>query len=302
MRKSEQKSAISGQPSSGTAHRAVAHTAAHGRAARRGAVRGRCFTLVEVMVVIAIIAILVVVVAWAGSRVMSDAKVKQTRAVMDTIKLAMAEYAQAHGSAPSAPVDPDDPSPTKSLPPGNDGFRIDFFREPDNSINTYSIPNGGDPPCIGNNSWDAYSVVPDSSAARYKPDQKRIYGIQALYYYLSREPGCKRTLDKIPPVCVAHGCAIDATSGKAIPCSVSGEMGCQNAGSLMATGKYSSSDSILPTRVSEVPILLDAWGRPMYYGWDGWLDPAHGVERVYVLSAGPDGVFLTGDDIDSRKE
>lgn len=263
-------------------------------ATRRPRTRRPAFTLTEIMIVVAIIAILAVVVAWAGSRVLSDAKVKQTRAALETINSAITAYLQNQSGAPPRPTDPDDPGNPfiATLPPGSDGFRIDFFREPDGSINTYSNPVGGDPPAIGDKQIVAYSVSPDSSTAHYKPDSRRIYGIQSLYYFLAREPSSKQILAKLPPVFVAKGGFTNA-SGQFVPCSVAGEMGFQDAGAFMARGKYNSSDTTLPTRVTEVPILLDAWGRPLYYD----ADARKNNDLPAVQSAGPDGKFGNEDDI-----
>ncbi|MEP0844035.1 MAG: prepilin-type N-terminal cleavage/methylation domain-containing protein, partial [Phycisphaerae bacterium] len=66
----------------------------HPAALRRG------FTLIELAVVFAVIAILVTVVAFTARGGRTSAKIKQTRATMDVLKLAMDEYRAARGAYP----------------------------------------------------------------------------------------------------------------------------------------------------------------------------------------------------------
>ena len=231
------------------------------------------FTLVELVIVFAIIAVLVGVITVASVKAREAAKVKQTKAVMEAAMMALAEYRLANpNELPPQPVDPDDepdgadPFVTE-LPPGTDEFRLDFFREPSGRPAEGATPAGR----------KAYSVDPDT----LKPDGKRIYGIQAFYYALVREPDSKRALGKIP-------------SGNLVnPDKISPTMGFQDVGNMMATGDPDDPPEQFRPRVTEVLVLVDAWGRPMYYD----ADVTANNDEPGLLSAGPDGKFNTADDI-----
>jgi|GEM_PF-2735285 len=321
MTRSAQPSAIGPQPvcgcsvsSAGAGHGIVSSASicpGAGRGARSAirnsqsttGLRRFGFTLVEIAIVFAIIAVLVVVIAMVSTKARTAAKVIQTRAIMESVMMAMQEYKLAGHSTPPAPFDPDD-VPTSSdsfitsLPPGSDEFRTDFFREPSNLKGDFAEGTNDNPkekPSRGEGSapprppgWVAYSVKPNSGTPKFVPDGgtdgKRIYGIQSLYYYLVREPNSKRVLGKVPP------------GNLVSPDKISAEMGFQYAGTMMATDD--PDDPALPSRVSEVLVLLDAWGRPMYYDMDNTANN----HQPALQSAGPDGLFGTDDDIWSFKK
>lgn len=331
MTRSAQPSAIGPQPvcgcsvsSAGAGHGIVSSASicpGAGRGARSAirnsqsttGLRRFGFTLVEIAIVFAIIAVLVVVIAMVSTKARTAAKVKQTRAIMESVMMALAEYRMVYGDLPPQPFDPDDVPPPDSpfgfrpLPPGSDQFRFDFFREPNDFPGDYQ----NDPPARGDEvpaknspGTVAYSVKPAPSlAAKFEPDNLRIYGIQALYARLSSEPNSKRVLSKLPPSCLGRGSHKDASDNLVVG-SIDPEMGFQEAGSMVAMSppgtriKYDPGDSTLPGRVYEALILLDAWGRPMYYDMDNTANN----HQPALQSAGPDGLFGTDDDIWSFKK
>lgn len=322
MTRSAQPSAIGPQPVCGCSVSSATVCCGAGRGAQSAirnpqsatGLRRFGFTLAEIVVVFAIIAILAVIVTMVTTRSRTAAKVKQTRAIMESVMMALAEYRMVYGDLPPQPFDPDDVPPPDSpfgfrtLPPGSDQFRFDFFREPNGFPGDYQ----NDPPARGDEvpapknspGTVAYSVKPAPSlAAKFEPDDLRIYGIQALYARLSSEPNSKRVLSKLPPSCLGRGSHKDA-SGNLVVGSIDPEMGFQEAGSMVAMSppdtriKYDPGDSTLPGRVYEALILLDAWGRPMYYDKDNTANN----HQPALQSAGPDGLFGTDDDIWSFKK
>jgi prepilin-type N-terminal cleavage/methylation domain-containing protein len=277
MTKSTQLSATSSQRA-GTAH---------GAGARRPG-----FTLTEVMIVIAIIAILVVVVAWAGARVLGDAKVKQTHSVMNSFKAAMAAY-RGTGAGLVAPPHFARTFPLPQytgyvlLPPtfGPDHTRTDYYRQARSGTWTEltsptadrEITPGTDFPING--IWALPDGTYQSNPDNYQSNGRRVYGIQALYHCLMQEPRSKEILSKMSSSSFARGTKLSDF----FPVEVSDYLIGGGAGTTMP---------------HETQAILDAWGRPLYYG------QSNGVNNgeAYLQSAGPDGLFGTGDDVFSYKE
>jgi type II secretory pathway pseudopilin PulG len=237
------------------------------------------------MIAIAIIAILVGIVAWMGSRSNTDAKVKQTKAAMDAIRAAVTEYKLAgHTLMPTQPYDPDDNTPPDitliGLFEGDPTFRADFYRERSGTEGDFGLNANGDSadgPAEGDTGRFAYSVRPENHKV---PDGRRIYGIQVLYYELIKEPNSRAMVNKIPS---AHVISAE---------KVAPGTEFLNPGTLMRKGNPADDQ-----RATDVLVFVDAWGRPLYYQ----KSTRENNDEWSVRSAGPDGQWGTGDDIFSYK-
>jgi prepilin-type N-terminal cleavage/methylation domain-containing protein len=281
MSSSIQRSAVSGQRAASTARPACARRAG--------------FTLMEIMIVVAIIAILVVIVAWAGSRLLNDAKVKQTHSVMNALKSAMREYRDATQNDLVSPPGyfvnvPPGYGDGRLLPPTEGGVRTDYYRQEQNGKWTpLTAPtadrkiSGTDKPI--NDIW----AVPDGTIQPVFPDDyhsntRRVYGIQALYHCLMQEPRSRQVLEKLGSSSSSRGTTL-------------GEYFTTQTGTVQVSD-FLIGDGAGTQRPRETQAILDGWGRPLYYA------RRHDInnDQPYVQSAGPDGQFGNDDDIFSFKE
>lgn len=275
----DQQSALSSQPAGG----AERHVAAHGRG----------FTLTEVMIVIAIIAILAVVVAWAGSRVLSDAKVKQTHSLMNSLKSAMTECKAAAGSlVPPAhmsevvPV-PDYPGASVLRPTdASKQVRTDYYRQAISGTNwtDLTMPTADHPVPGSSKPLDGLWALPNGMIQKnpddYRSEGRRLYGIQALYWWLMREPRSRQILSSLSPSSFARA----TTLVDYFPSEFAAD--------------YLIGPDVGAMTPQETQAILDAWGRPLFYG----RDPRRNNGEAYLQSAGPDGQFDTEDDVKSYEE
>lgn len=236
------------------------------------------FTLVEIMVVMAIIGLLVVVVAWAGGRSRDAAKVRKTLADLAVIQAAMADFRSVAGFEVMPPADPDDMRVILPPVPANmQDARVDFYRRgdgtPGNWLNEPAAQNG-----VRVNPASPRPMVLWAVNGRMVQDpQLRIYGIQALYYALMSEPSSKAILSKLP----------ESSFGQA---STFWTQTADNLSHVVDGGGTAA-------QVMSARVIVDAWGKAMYYG----RDPRVNSGQFYVQSAGPDGLWGNDDDLYSFK-
>jgi prepilin-type N-terminal cleavage/methylation domain-containing protein len=278
MSKSFQRSAVSGQLPAGTV-RAVG--------SRRSG-----FTLTEVMIVIGIIAILITVVAWGGSRLLSDAKVKQTHAVMNSLKSAMAACKAAGSLVAPANWSATIPVPqypgASNLPATDDTsgkvVRTDYYRQAQTGgWNVLTMPTANREVSASDTPMDGIWALPDgkyqSDPTQYESKGYRIFGIQALYHCLMQDPQSKPIMSGLPPSSFAPGTKLKEYFGDQVSDYLIGA----GAGTV---------------RPHETQAILDAWGVPLHYGRETGVNNG----EPYLQSAGPNGRFGDSDDVLSYKE
>lgn len=246
----------------------------HRPCASRSSSLRRGFTLIELAVVFAVIAILVVVVTYAATGIRDASKVKLTRSVMSSLKMAMADFKAAGGKFPPPAWNPTSnatPAYKPSTMISGTEYRMDYYRE---FSSAGAAPVGE--PSTGNKKEEVIWGVPapDKQAwsSPYVSSQPlRMYGIQALYHHLSSEPNSKKVLDKMSPTSFARGSQV-----------------------------WPNTSDFIVFRGSppkEVQAMVDGWGRGLYYGQDVNINNG----QPYVQSAGRDGFFETDDDLYSYK-
>lgn len=268
------------------------------------AARRSAFTLVEIAIAIAVIAVLVVIITMVTVKARDAAKVKQTKAILQSLKLAMDECKGADSPLPPPahyyPVYPAPPlagwnalPPTANDPSGN-VVRTDYYRSvtsgswtPITAL-TADYPHGSEGPI--DDIWalpDPKVNEPPGYSDGYPNDAKlKIYGIQLLYAMLMQEPRSKQVLMKLPESSFARA----STLTEFLP-----------GASDYFIGRGPPSIPrwrINILRPREALAILDAWGRPLHY----CERPNISNGQPYVQSAGPDGVFDNDDDVYNFKD
>lgn len=295
---SNQRPATGGSPGAVHPQSAIRIAKALDSPARRcpsGLSPRRGFTLIELAVVFAVIAILVTVVAFTARGGRNSAKIKQTRATMDVLKLAMDEYRATRGAYPRPPhyvyqVDSNGVHHHAVCPPTVSGaygqsIAADYYRQDDEKGHTPDTapvadypPKPGSYPRPVDGIWAAH--VPGDNLANVAPpfpsNGWKLYSIQGLYYFLMDEPSARQVLDRIKSSFVRA----DQIKAPHLEWPAN-------------TSKFATQGSI----PREALAIVDAWGTPLYYG----KRPTENNNVPFVQSAGPDGVFSNGDDLYSFK-
>jgi len=200
------------------------------------------FTLVEILVVVAIIAILATMVISLAARIETQGDERRTRNAFALLDAALGEFRDYEYNYGHSDYDGFD-------------FPLDCngFTQPglENTLENALGMNAGDV-VIGGGTHD-----PDYS------------GIEALYFFLSRVPESRKTLAKIDSSLII-------------------------------------SDGIIEVDEKRYPLLriIDPWGETLRYDYydedDLPLDPDEARNFPVIISAGPDRIFGTDDDITSR--
>jgi len=236
---------------------------------RLGPLRRRAFTMMELMVTMSVIVILVTILAWAGTRSTTQAKIQETDAILRSLHNAIQIYRNTQGSYPGwikdqsgstayygIPFDPNGANPPiKSFPPIDVSSlyldiqpREDYFRIVNNNcvFTTYK-PNGA----------NGYS---ETSPEIISPQEDyRVFSTHALTYFLRRNYNSKKILNAIPDNIMKSSrfmMAVTKPDGQEIP-------------------------------AVEAFYINDVWGTPLYYGYSKYVN--NGVP--FLWSAGPDGLF-----------
>lgn len=144
-------------------------------------------TLVEILVVVAIIAVLISVVAMVGVGIRDKGKIELTQQTMKTLVDAIDEYKTATKVFSGPTIDEGWPSPPNSpvIPATGDpaGRPIDRFPGPVEEQDLYLPPS--ELTCL-------FQYAGTSGA------RTRLLSIEGLYVYLSLVPTSKTLLDKVP--------------------------------------------------------------------------------------------------------
>jgi prepilin-type N-terminal cleavage/methylation domain-containing protein len=202
------------------------------------------FTLVEMLIVVAVIAILISMVIGIASRIENQAKQQLAEGTIAVLNGALEQfsdygfrYKDADYSDFHFPLD------------CNDFPQLDLETTLRDALGATNVSiSGGD-----HNDVDS--------------------GSEALYFFLSRVPDCRETLDKIDK-------------------------------SLITSKDKNKQDMIITIDDVNCPLMrfIDPWGKTLRYNY--YEDETKPEERrnfPLITSAGPDGVFDTDDDITNRK-
>jgi prepilin-type N-terminal cleavage/methylation domain-containing protein len=226
------------------------------------------FTLVEMIIVVAIIAILAMMVIGIAARIDSQGKERLMKETFDLLDSALEEFAD-YGYA-------------YELSRFNDDDERDFYAGLDFPID-----------CNGFSKEDfetALADVLDVSVLVTAGDHEDDYsGSEALYFFLSKVPTCRKTLDKIhrPDKGGIVKPLITNKDAKGVSMSI-------------RVGGVDDEDHPLLR-------IADPWGTTLRYDYydenENNPDDREKSKRSFPLitSAGPDGIFGNSDDITNRK-
>ena len=235
------------------------------------------FTLIEMLMVVAIIAILVSMVVGITKRVDDQRKERLCRSTIDLIGNALEqfrefgyEYKDSYYDGLVFPLDCNDYDLTSTSP-----FPCSSANLQDTLHNALYSTN---PP----------TVIIDDGAGGAQHDP-RFSGSEALYFVLSQVPDCRPTLDKI---------------GR----SLLTNKGIDNDANITIT-------ILSPTMTMKYPFtrIIDPWGKTLRYdyypecinytGGGLYKDYRDSAKKTFpvITSAGPDGKFDTADDISNVK-
>ncbi len=223
------------------------------------------FTLVEMIIVVAIIAILTTMVIGIAARIDHRGKERLMKETFELLDAALEEFAD-YGYDYEVPTTYSDKKRDFYLgldfPIDCNGFRKEELEEALGDVLDVSVSD------IAGDHEDDYS------------------GSEALYFFLSRVPSCRATLDKIyrPD----RGGIVRA----------------------LITNKDARGDDLQITvdgRVYPLLRLVDPWGRTLRYDYYDERPSTSPSDRKksrrsfpLITSAGPDGIFGNTDDITNR--
>jgi len=198
-------------------------------------------TLVEILIVVAIIAILAAIVISLAARIDSRGKEQLTENTFALLNAALGEFRDYGYSYKDSDYD---------------GFEF--------PLDCNGFPQGKLETTFGNALGTSVLITSDHNDTDYS-------GSEALYFFLSKVPESRRTLDKID-------------------------------GSLII------SDGIITIDGKEYPLLriIDPWDKTLQYDYyeedAGTFKKMKESKRTFpvITSVGPDGIFATNDDIKSR--
>lgn len=210
------------------------------------------FTLVEILVVVAIIAILTAMVIGIAARINTQGKEQLTKNTIALLTAALAQF-RDYGYTYSAPY---------NIPPYDSlKFPLDCNKFPQSDL---AVALGGLGGTISGGTHDD---------AEYS-------GCEAMYFFLSRVPECRLTLDKIDKKLVTN---LGLDGGSMIITTAGGQI---------------------------YPLfrVLDPWNKTLRYSYydngneGSTSEPPPGSPMTFpvITSAGPDKIFGTADDIVSR--
>lgn len=235
-------------------------------------------TLVEIMVVVAIIGILAAIGIWSAGRLSDDAKSRQTQQILDMLQNSISLFKGEKGAYIPWPTVTDlDDNPRykgESFGAFEDGDalqkRADYWQDAGRPEDGVSAP--GMLILRAKADGDRYSVNATTPA---------IYGIPLFVYVLSSIEEGRSIINRLPDELktAVGGTGMAPTNFRIEPAT--------------HLGLADPQDTSKARKVEPAVWLLDAWKRPLYYGWNQNVN--NGVP--YLQSAGPDGIWGSADDL-----
>ncbi len=196
------------------------------------------FTLVEMLIVVGIISILVTMVIGVAVRIDNKAKEQLAESSIAILTATLEQFADFGYNYKDATY-----------------FEFDFPLD----CNGFSVSDLG--ATLGWALGTTISIIADDDDPNYS-------GSETLYFFLSRVPECRKTLDKIDrSLIISNGTITDTTNNR------------------------------------EYPLLriVDPWRKTLRYDYYAdETDPDSKRNFPVITSAGPDGIFGTNDDVSSR--
>ena len=221
----------------------------------------RGFSLVELLVVMAIMSLLAVGMVAVGSHVRTNAKIRDTESTIRILCTALDAYQEYHdtGSSnfkfPTPPVDHTKDELNDELSAYFGGTNVEMTAANEGDHEDY----------IWDDEDDLADTTDQDIDAQKERRQEAIATIEFLYFHLNDTPPARDIIKNLPNSVVA------------------------NDDEDYLVDKRTTSDRTVPFLE-----VNDAWGHPLWYR-----RPANGFPKL--ISAGPDGVFRTADDIVSTE-
>lgn len=213
-------------------------------------------TLVEILIVVAVIAILTTMVVGIAARISNQSKEQLTKNTFALLNAALGQFRDyGYNYNPVIP----------------DPVIRDFYRGLDFPLDC----NGFDQDGLGQALETALGLPPGSVSIVPPVHDPNYSGSEALYFFLSRVPASRQTLDKIDD-------------------------------SLITNEGFGKQPMNITIGVKMYPLLriIDPWGTTLHYDYYNEIiippDPFTKRNFPLITSAGPDRIFRTGDDITSR--
>jgi len=219
-------------------------------------------TLVEILIVVAVIAILVTMVVGIATHIDNQNKEKLTKNTFALLNAALGQF-RDYGYNYKVPI--------IALPPERD-----FYRGLDFPLDCNGLPLE---PALGT----ALGATGASIMPLGVLHDLNYSGSEALYFFLSRVPASRQTLEKIDDSLITN---LDS-----------------NKQPMQIQIDFPSGPKFFP-----LLRIIDPWGTTLHYDYyDEWeLNPIRRDKgkRNFpeITSAGPDRIFGTGDDITSRSK
>jgi len=220
-----------------------------------------CFTLVEMLIVVAVIAILATMVVGIATRISNQSKEQLTKNTFALLNAALGQF-RDYGYNYKVP--------NAALAPVRDFYRgLDFPLD----------CSGFDPDGLGQALGTALGATDASIMPPGVHNDPNYSGSEALYFFLSRVPASRQTLDKIDDSLITN----EGSDRQLMIITIDGK---------------------------PFPLvrIIDPWGTTLHYDYYNELELnpllRNKGKRNFPLitSAGPDRIFGTGDDISNRSK
>ena len=208
------------------------------------------FTLIEMLIVVAVIAVLVTIVASTATHIDNQAKAQLTESTIGILTAALGQFRDYEYQ-----------------------YKHTNYADFDFPLDCNDFDNIG----LADTVQNALGLLAGSVSISGGVHDLSYSGSEALYFFLSRVPECRSTLDKI------DGSLITNEGSDKQPMSIT-----------------------VDTRSYPLLRIIDPWGETLRYDYynEDVLDPVlrSKTKRNFpvITSAGPDKTFNTGDDITSR--
>ncbi|MCK5269170.1 MAG: type II secretion system protein [Sedimentisphaerales bacterium] len=223
------------------------------------------FTLIEILVVIAIIVLLTTGMVKVAQTVRTNTQIKVTKGTISLLVSALGEYKNFHdrGSGFEFPIEPDVYDFFTNDSPPNEGLIDALLRYvPVDTGNS----QGGEHNVFA---WKDMDLL---TAEQEEGRRLALATIEFLYCVMEDVPGCKAILEKLP-----------------VDVAVNDD----------------NDSIVIRGQAKTLLEVNDAWGHPLWYTVRGerslTAEPPQPGNFPAIASAGPDGLFNTADDIVSTE-